>query len=104
VFRGAALSPNIADRLVEGYEYTDKGFLAQDFLGGKDATYYLGRRVEAQPGTVPVMFRSVLPNGTKAVDVGVGELVMPRNTTVKVLSRSVKPDGTILLEVEYITP
>lgn len=106
VFRGAVLKPTIANKLVAGFSFTDKGFMAQDFVGGREAKMYLDSRTAkiGKEGDVPVMMRGVLRAGTTGVDVGVGEMVLPRNTTVNVLSRETQPDGTILVNVEYDTP
>lgn len=106
VFRGAILKPTIANKLVAGFSFTDKGFMAQDFVGGREAKMYLDSRTAkiGKEGDVPVMMRGVLRAGTTGVDVGVGEMVLPRNTTVNVLSRETQPDGTILVNVEYDTP
>jgi len=106
VFRGAILKPSIANKLVAGFSFTDKGFMAQDFTGGNEAKFYLSQRTAklGKEGDVPVLMRGVLSAGSTGVDVGVGEMVLPRNTTVNVLSREIQPDGTVLVNVEYKTP
>ena len=104
VYRAAVLPPKMADKLNAGFSWVDKGFLATDLSSSNPLFYVRHESTRGYNPTHPrVLMRGVLKAGSVGVNVGYGEIVLPRNTNVTVLNRDVALDGTILLDVEYDT-
>lgn len=104
VYRSAVLPEKMHSVFEEGFEYTDKAFMSTSVTrdGGAGAQFYADARVENGAKGDVVMMSIKIPQGATARDVGIGEVVLPRNTTVRVTSRSKGPNNTVELGMEVV--
>jgi hypothetical protein len=94
VYRGAALSREIADAIQPGSTFTDKAYMScsSDVRTSKN---YLSSRMEERPDTVGVMFHLNLPAGLTFGYMDSSEFVMPRGSSITVQSVTTSEDGFI---------
>ena len=94
VHRGAVLSTDQVGKLQVGNSYVDRGFqsVAMD-RGGAES--YLDMRAQNITGE-KVLFEYDLQKGTKAVNVGYGEIVVQRSAKVTITGVTKEGDTTIV--------
>lgn len=84
--RGISMSDDFAESLTPGLRMTDHGFQSTAMDVG-EARFYVGERAADIGGDqTRVLYRILAPDGTKAVNVGVNEVVLARGTTMEVVA------------------
>jgi hypothetical protein len=104
VYRSAVLPEKLHVAFEEGFEYVDRGFqsTAVNRTGSAGAEFYAQARIDAgAKGDVVIMTIKIPANAT-ARDVGVGEIVLPRDTKMRVTRRTKTADGVIEVEMEVL--
>jgi len=85
-YRGASLPQSVIDQMVVGSSYTEKGFMSVSPLRDT-ATFYANERHKDKLGgrdAKIVIFRMLLPKGTKANPMNTDEIVVARKSTVRI--------------------
>jgi len=85
LYRGAVLTPEMVVQIRPGVVLTDPGIISTDQTHNS-AVFYAATRIDAQPGTIPVIFEVRARKGTYAADVGYGEFVLDANSRMRVVS------------------
>jgi hypothetical protein len=89
VFRGASLPKGLIDAMTVGSSYTERGFMSTA-PQRHTAEFYAEERHKDKLGGADsriVIFRMLLPKGTKANPMGTDEIVVARNSTIRVASK-----------------
>lgn len=112
LYRMAVLSPDSIRKLRVGAVMRDRAFQSTG-LAVSDAMAYADVRLEQsnERGKKVVLFNMRVPKGSNAVDVGYGEVVLPRNTEMKIIGirrEKITHYGdiynTVIVDVEVTTP
>lgn len=111
LYRMSVLSPDSIRKLRVGTIMRDRAFQSTG-LEVNDAMTYVDTRLEqsSERGKKVVLFNMRVPKGSHAVDVGYGEIVLPRNTEMKIIGvrretiHYEKTYNAVIVDVEVTTP
>jgi hypothetical protein len=89
VYRGASLPQRLLDSMTVGSSYTERGFMSTAPQRHTAEFYAKERHGDklAGPDARIVIFRMLLPKGTKANPMNYDEIVVARNSTIRVASK-----------------
>lgn len=101
VYRGAAMPPDVIMQLKPGARIHDRGMMSTD-AEPDQVDFYARERLERTPGTIKTLFEIRVPDGTPAIDVGVGEIVLDHGNDLEVLSSRMDDDGTVHVVMQLV--